>query len=96
MSKSKLQSAEQDLPEDDGKDSASMPGLIRSGILAALGHPPDLLEVAVRKLWGDHYRVNVLTGRDVITARIAHSYFVKTGAKGNILSTAPLIAHLYS
>ena len=35
---------------------------IRSNVLASLGHPVNLLKVAVLPLWGDKFRVNVWTG----------------------------------
>ncbi len=34
---------------------------IRAGVLAALGCPAGLLQVAVVPLWGDNFRVNVWT-----------------------------------
>jgi hypothetical protein len=49
----------------------------------------------VSKLWRDHYRVNVLTGSDATTVRIPHSYFVRTGVGGDVVSTAPPITRLY-
>jgi hypothetical protein len=52
--------------------------------------------VAVRKLWDNHYRVNVLVGPDSTTAHIAHSYFVKAGENGDIRSAKPLITRLYA
>ena len=70
-------------------------GAIRTNVLAALGWPDDLYRVAVRPLWGDHYRVNVLTGDDPTTARIRHSYFLAADRRGNIIEVTPRIARLY-
>jgi hypothetical protein len=69
--------------------------VIRSGILSALGRPPGLYRVAVSRLWQDHYRVNVLTGSDATSVRIPHSYFVRTGVGGDVVSTAPPVTRLY-
>jgi hypothetical protein len=71
-------------------------GKVRNSIFAALGRLPGLYDVAVRKLWDNHYRVNVLVGPDSTTAHIAHSYFVKAGENGDILSGKPLITRLYA
>jgi hypothetical protein len=37
---------------------------IRASVIAALGRPPWLYQVAVRRLWSGHYRVNVVVGID--------------------------------
>lgn len=68
---------------------------IRAGILTALGRPADLYRVAVLPLWGDHYRVNVVTGDDPTAARIRHSYFLAADGRGNIIEVTPRIARLY-
>lgn len=64
-------------------------------MMATLGRPPGLFNVTVRRLWDNHYRVNVLIGSDPTTVRIAHSYFVVVGVKGEILSATPQINRLY-
>jgi hypothetical protein len=46
-------------------------------------------------LWKDHYRVNVLVGMDVASAKVAHSYFVIGDSDGNILTSAPQITRKY-
>ena len=68
---------------------------IRAGVLAALGRPGGLYRVAVLPLWGDHYRVNVVTGVDPAAARIPHSYFLAADARGNIIEAVPPIIRLY-
>ena len=68
---------------------------VRSGVLAALGRPPGLYEVAVRPLWENHYRVNVLVGTAPTAVRIAHSYFVEAREDGTIFSAAPRITRSY-
>lgn len=69
--------------------------LIRRNIVGALGRPPELFRVAVLPLWGNYYRVNVLTGADPASVRIAHSYFVEAADNGVLVSTRPHLAKVY-
>jgi len=68
---------------------------IRRHVLGALGRPADTHRVAVRRLWPDHYRVNVLVGADAMTTTIAHSYFVVADAAGAVTATTPAIVRAY-
>jgi hypothetical protein len=68
---------------------------IGGSVLGDLGRPPDLQRVQVRHLWDSCYRVNVLTGCDVVSPRIAHSYFLTVSETGAILSSAPPLVRLY-
>jgi hypothetical protein len=70
-------------------------GAIRAGVLAALGRPDRLYRVNVVPLWGDHFRVNVITGDDPSAVRIPHSYFVAADGLGNILRSDPGIRREY-
>jgi hypothetical protein len=49
------------------------------------------LEVQVRPLWNEHYRVNVLVGANAACARIAHSYFVVADSDGKVLRMTPAV-----
>ena len=69
--------------------------LIREQVIHSLGQPDDLLQMQVRLLWTNHYRVNVLIGADAASARIANSYFVKADSDGNIVGSTPKITKLY-
>ena len=69
--------------------------LIRGQVLHALGEPGKLLQVQVRSLWENHFRVNVVVGPDVASARVAHSYFLEAGADGIILASTPEITKRY-
>jgi len=51
--------------------------------------------VVVRRLWQDHYRVNVLVGSDLTSATIAHSYFLVADGDGKIVSSTPKITRKY-
>lgn len=77
----------------DGRDQRE--GAIRAGVLAALGRPGRLFRVAVVPVWGDHYRVNVMTGEDPSSVQIPHSYFVAADGRGNILASTPAIRRVY-
>jgi hypothetical protein len=68
---------------------------VAASVLRALGKPPDLSRVAVVRLWGSHYRVNVQTGTSATFARVAHSYFLAVDEAGAIRAANPAIARLY-
>jgi hypothetical protein len=61
----------------------------------SLGTPDGLLLVQVKSLWDGHYRVNVLVGPDVVSATVAHSYFVVADGAGNVVTSAPTITKRY-
>ena len=84
-----------DEPPAGAEERANVAAAIRGGVLAVLGRPGDLYRVAVLPLWADHYRVNVLTGPDAATARIADSFFVVADGRGNIVRSVPKITRLY-
>ncbi len=79
--------------ERDMRDN--LDALIGEQILHTLGEPGDLLRVQVRRLWEDHYRVNVFVGADLASARLAHSYFVVTDVDGYIAMSIPEITKQY-
>jgi hypothetical protein len=68
---------------------------IRARVLASVGVPPGLYRVSVLPVWEGRYRVNVLTGPDAASARVAHSYFVEAGEDGAIISASPPLVRLY-
>lgn len=69
--------------------------LIGEQVLHALGKPPDLFQVQVRRLWENHYRLNVLTGADAASVKVANSYFLKADSDGNIIESNPKIIKQY-
>jgi uncharacterized membrane protein len=69
--------------------------LIEEQVVHTLGKPDGLHELQVRRLWEDHYRVNVFIGTDGVSAKIANSYFVQADSDGNILRSSPKITKLY-
>jgi hypothetical protein len=61
----------------------------------ALGRPADLYHVAVLRLWDNHYRVNVFTGVDAVSALIADSFFVSADDRGNVVDSRPKVTRKY-
>jgi hypothetical protein len=77
-------------PADRPREAA-----IGAAVLRALGRPARLWRVAVLPLWGNHYRVNVLTGDDPTAVQILNSYFVTADDCGAILASTPPIRKQY-
>ncbi|CAN5906482.1 hypothetical protein BH23PLA1_BH23PLA1_02640 [soil metagenome] len=73
----------------------SMDDLIGEQVVHALGKPTDLLKVQVRQVGSDRYRVNIFVGPDVISGRIADSFFLTTDGKGHIVNSSPEIVRVY-
>ena len=69
--------------------------LIREQVIHALGKPMDLRSVQVRKVWDDHYRVNVLVSVDAVSVKVVHSYFLVADSAGNIIASTPRISRQY-
>lgn len=66
--------------------------LVGEQVIHTLGEPDSLYKVQVCRLWKDHYRVNIFIGGDLLSARIANSYFVEADSNGNIVASSPRIA----
>jgi hypothetical protein len=69
--------------------------LIRDQVIHALGKPTDLRDVQVRKVWNDHYRVNVIVGMSAGAVSIAHSYFLVIDSAGSLINVNPKITKQY-
>jgi hypothetical protein len=69
--------------------------LIREQVIHALGKPMDLRSVQVRKVWDDHYRVNVIVGESAGSVRVAHSYFLVVDSDGRLIGSTPKITKRY-
>lgn len=76
--------------------NAILQSLIEEQVIHRLGKPDGLRKVQVRRLWDDHYRVNVLIGENAASAKITNSYFVETDSDGNIVESNPNITALQS
>ena len=94
MPATKLPVVEGDRPPNEAT-GPDREGAIRAGVLAALGRPAQLFRVVVVPLWGDLFRVNVVTGDDPSSVRIPHSYFVAADGRGNIIESTPSIRREY-
>ncbi len=87
-------------PPDEGADEERLAAerrytaIVRS-VIAALGRPADFLRATVRPVSGHHYRVNVVTGPDATSARIAHSFFVTADENGKVIGSTPAIQKCY-
>lgn len=81
--------------EQPGDGVACRERAIRVNLLTALGRPRGLYRVNVMPLWGDHFRVNVVTGSDPTEVSIPHSYFLAADIRGNIIEATPPITRLY-
>lgn len=83
-------------PQDREQGTGEMRNaLIGEQVLHALGQPGNLLMVQVRPLWENHYRVNILVGVDVTSARVADSYFLVADGDGQITASTPLLTRRY-
>ncbi len=69
--------------------------VIGKQVIETLGQPDDLHKVLVRRLWENHYRVNVFVGADEYSNKIAHSYFLVADSDGKIVSATPKITRKY-
>lgn len=69
--------------------------LIGEQVLHSLGEPANLIQVQVRQLWEDRFRVNVLVGQDIASIKIANSYFVIADSDGNVTESNPKITRQY-
>ena len=81
--------------DDERQEREKLNALIGERVIHTLGKPGGLYKVQVRRLWGDYYRVNVLIGEDVVSAKMANSYFVEADSDGNIVASTPKITKRY-
>jgi len=88
------QSAKQ--PADkEARERPPLHALIIKQVIHALGQPSKLQSVQVRQVWENHYRVNVLIGEGLASAKVANSYFLVVDGAGTILETCPKILKTY-
>ncbi len=80
---------------DEKQESRQRDAVIGAHVLDALGRPAELHRVEVRRLWKDHYRVNVFVNAGAGSARIAHSYFLVADGEGNVAASTPTITRRY-
>jgi hypothetical protein len=73
----------------------ALDSIIREQVIQALGKPIDLRNVQVRKVWSDHYRVNVIVCDHAGSVRVANSYFVVIDSDGGLIRATPKITKQY-
>ena len=95
MSKLPPAGTDQETGARDHRASEQLVAAVGRAVMTALGRPGDLLNVTVRQVAGQKYRVNVVTGPDPSASRIAHSFFVAIDEKGNVIDSAPPLARCY-
>src|SRR5436190_24239703 len=66
----------------DGKSRDEQAHALCVCVLHGLGRPGDFFKISAVRLWENHFRVNVHTGADAASTRIAHSFFVATDEPG--------------
>ncbi len=79
----------------DHVEREKLSDLIRQQVIHALGKPMDLRSVQVRKVWDDHYRVNVIVGVNAGSVRVANSYFLVIDSDGSLITATPKITKQY-
>jgi hypothetical protein len=94
VSMTKTRKLEQCEPVDERQRDARH---VRIGnhVLSALGRPADLLRIQVRPLWNERYRVNIVVGPHIASARVANSFFLTADEDGNVFTSTPPIKKLY-
>ena len=87
-------------PPDEGADREKgaaerrFASIVRA-VMGALGRPTDFLRATVRPVGSENFRVNVMTGPDVASARLAHSFFVTADETGTVTGSTPAITKHY-
>jgi hypothetical protein len=69
--------------------------LVGEQVMQTLGDPANLLQVQVRLLWDQYYRVNIFVGAHSACATIAHSYFIQTDRDGMVVASTPRLIKQY-
>ncbi|MFL5341391.1 MAG: hypothetical protein ACJ8F7_14700 [Gemmataceae bacterium] len=81
-------------PDNGQQHERQISETIGRHVLQLLGRPDDLQQVQVRRLWQDHYRVNVVTG-NAGDANVVNSFFLVADSAGAILRSTPSITKRY-
>lgn len=81
--------------EDKPIPRDALSAIIRKQVIQSLGSPADMLKVQVNPVGTDRYRVNVMVGKSVGTARVADSFFLTADGEGNIITCSPEITRQY-
>jgi hypothetical protein len=85
----------QELERYQKKENTRQEALVGERVLHDLGKPRDLLQVQVRPVWENTYRVNIFVGASAASARIVNSFFVVTDADGKVIESTPRVSRQY-
>lgn len=78
------------------RQATQLHALIGHHVTQTLGQANELHKLKVHHLWGHCYRVNIMVGKDALSAKIAHSFFLEVDGDGNILTSTPRITRHYA
>ncbi len=81
--------------QEEKHGGQQLQAVILRQVIQRLGQPDGRSRVQIRKLWEDRYRVNVITGPEVGSDVIAHSFFLVTDDNGTIVAATPRITKQY-
>ena len=90
-----MQQKDKQRDENEKHAGNQLNAAIGEQVMHMLGEPGDLQRVQVRKLWDDHYRVNVFVGPNAGSVQIADCFFLLTDGDGTILESSPKITKRY-
>ena len=93
MSKSSATDQDQDRASRDRLQEQAT--AVCLSVMTALGRPADFFRISAVRVWEDRYRVNVQTGADPASVRVAHSFFVTVDERGKVIESNPQITRLY-
>ena len=79
----------------ENDEHEALNNLIREQVIDALGTPFNLRNVQVRRVWNDHFRVNVIVGMNAGSVRVANSYFLVVNSEGSLIAATPKITKQY-
>jgi len=89
----------QALPEEaavtEGQRDKRLERAVCASVMSVLGRPRTLFQASAVHLWGNRYRVNVLTGADAVSVVIAHSFFVEADTGGGVIDSVPALERRY-
>jgi hypothetical protein len=84
-------------PDQDDREirRVDLNALVGRNVIKSLGSPSDMLKIQVNLVGSERYRVNVMVGKDLGSARVGNSFFLTVDEAGNILTSTPKIVRLY-
>ncbi|HZU36447.1 MAG TPA: hypothetical protein VFA18_11090 [Gemmataceae bacterium] len=81
---------------EHARQTKQLHAMIGHQVIQTLGQARNLHKLQVHHLWGHCYRVNIVVGKDPLSVKIAHSFFLEVDGEGNILTSTPRITRHYA